>query len=533
MKQHFTALVAALVLHLAFSILNSAFAAIFTVGIEYPSDAPPADNLIVQCIDTNSALLGQWTVPPTGTPLTNSIAATIFETNATIAISALPTGSANLAIDGVNIASWNGGDVTVAPAMRIGSADAASGLADIDLRLMRKAIGAWRPQAYGPFTNEYAGVTAVVVCTSSPLERSAGTGFVTVNIQGLSVSNLEGAVVSAFVDADGNGRYTAGELFGCSTLYATNPIPGVAATNSAMPWLYATNTYLKAWPEIELSRTHPSMARFDLSPFLLGSATVSVDRSLLPDSTNGWVMAATNSVLSMPPLDSLRLRVVRDAFNGDAEHNTIAAYREVVLDRTFNANLRPILSEADLVAEGMFDLDWGTVFPAYSSSPIGSMSKADLTRVTYRVFVGNGEIVAPDADTSILPIKFINTFERSEFQSPTTPISPAGTIDSGRPTFTWRHDNTIGKDYPAFRLRVWMANGSTMVYDSGVHKAPPRNAQGVYSWTAPLYANMVTDKGIIFTVTNNYKWAVSMLDAKFPSFGPAETKIEFRIETSN
>ena len=142
MKPHFTTIVAALVLHSTFSILNYAFAVILTAGIEYPPDAHPTCNLIVQCIDTNSALLGQWTVPPTGNTLTNSIAATDSETNATIAISALPTSSAKIAIGDVTIASWNGGDVTVAPAMRIGSADVASGFADIDLRLMRKALGA-------------------------------------------------------------------------------------------------------------------------------------------------------------------------------------------------------------------------------------------------------------------------------------------------------------------------------------------------------------------------------------------------------
>ena len=276
-------------------------ATMFTAGLEF-AEGTPQGNIVVQCIDTNSALLGQWIVPSAGTPLTNSIVATVSETNATIAIFALPTRSAKIAIDGVSIASWNGGDVTVAPAMRIGSADAASGIADIDLRLMRKVLGSWRSQDYGPFTNEYAGVTATVVCTSSPLERNAGRGFVTVNATGLSVSNLEGAVVIAFVDTDGNCRYTAGELFGCSKLYATNPIPGVAATNSAMPWLYATNTYLKAWPEIALSSTHPSMARFDLSPFLSGSATVSVDRSFMPKSRSGWAVAATNSSLSMPSL---------------------------------------------------------------------------------------------------------------------------------------------------------------------------------------------------------------------------------------
>lgn len=503
-------------------------AAILTAGIEYPTDAPPACNLIVQCIDTNSALLGQWTMPTTGATLTNAIDATIFETNATIAISALPASSAKLAIDGVTIASWNGGDVTVAPAMRIGSADAASGFADIDLRLMRKALGAWLPQAYGPFTNEYAGVTATVVCTSSPLERSEGRGFVVVDARGLSVSNLEGAVVSAFLDADGNGRYTAGELFGCSTLYATDPIPGVAETNSAMPWLYATNTYPKAWPDIALSSTHPSMPRFDLSPFLSGSATVSVDRSFVPKDKNGWAVA-TNSVPLIPSLETLRLRVVRTAVNGERIPGA-PAFGEVVLDRTFNASLKPLLTEADLLADGQHDLDWGGVWPVWRDVISGGdASFAAIESATYRVVIGNGTTSSVD-DNNVIPVEFTNAFEPLDDQTRTTPLTPSGVIDSARPTFTWRHDNSIGKSYPAFQLRVWKADGTTLVYDSGIRKAPPQNPQGVYSWTAPLYANIITDKDQIFTSGTDYKWAVSMLDAKFTTFRLGETKQDFRLE---
>ena len=55
---------------------------------------------------------------------------------------------------------------------------------------------------------------------------------------------------------------------------------------------------------------------------------------------------------------------------------------------------------------------------------------------------------------------------------------------------------------------------------------------GSYSWTAPIYANMVTPQGQIFSTTNNYKWSVSMLDAKFTTPNTTETKMEFRLETS-
>ena len=44
---------------------------------------------------------------------------------------------------------------------------------------------------------------------------------------------------------------------------------------------------------------------------------------------------------------------------------------------------------------------------------------------------------------------------------------------------------------------------------------------------------MVTDMGHVFATTNNYKWAVSMLDAKYPSFGPGETKLTFNLVDSS
>ena len=336
-------------------------------------------------------------------------------------------------------------------------------------------------------------------------------------------------VVSAFLDLDGDGKWTPGEPY------------GVAPAISVGWW--------KTTTEIELTDTHPSMARFDLSSALGGSSSSGPGPSsggssgsqsgaaVTDRSKNGYVcpdVTASNAVASVPPLNALRLRVVRDGFNDGNYLNTEDTFREVVLDRTFNASLKTAFTEADLMAEGLFDLDWGTVFSAFSSSRVGSTSKIDLRNVTYRVFVGNGTIYSPDDDTDVLPVKFVNVFEPLAYQTPTTPLTPQGTIDSGRPTFTWRHNQTV-KDYPAFQLKVWKADGTTLVYDSGVRKAPPRSATGVYSWTAPLYANMVTAQGQVFATTNNYQWAVSMLDAKFPDFrerGGGETKQTFRLECS-
>lgn len=478
------------------------YAAVFTAGLEF-AEGTPQGSIVVQCIDTNSALLGQWTVPAYGTVLTNYISATSTETNAHVVVAGRPYDSASLLVDGVSLATCYGSDVTVAPSMRIGTVDVTSGIADIDLRLMRMAIASWQPLKYGAFTNEYAGFTGLVACVSATRATAAGSSFVTVDAGALESDELDGAVVCAFVDANGDGRWTAGELFGCSKLYATN-------------------SCLMACPGIALTRTSPSMARYDLSPFLSGSVAVTTDRGV-----NGYITpnVHTNGVTDMPHLTYLRLRVVRDGFNEDnANVDDEGYYREVVLDRTFNAVHRPLFTEADLLAQGSLDLDWGTVFNAFSSSRIGSTSKIDLKSATYRVFVGDELILWPSGDTNILEVKFVNAFEHQAYQTRTTPLTPYGTINSTCPTFTWRHDNTIGKAYPAFKLRVCLAGSTNIVFDSGPLRAPPRNSRGVYSWTAPTEW--------IFSNNTNYSWSVSMLDAKFTDFrtrGGGEDSLVFMI----
>ena len=333
-------------------------------------------------------------------------------------------------------------------------------------------------------------------------------------------------IVSAFFDLNGDGNWTAGEPYGVA------PVVDVG--------------WWKATTEIELTDTHPSMARFDLSAALGGSSSSGSSSGSGSGSQSGAAITdrsangsfypdtiPTNGTLNVPPLTELRLRVVRTAVNG-LKVPGASAFGEVVLDRTFNASFKPLFTEADLLAEGQLDLDWGGVWPVWRDViGGGDATFADIESATYRVVVGNGTTSSLfNEENNVLPVEFTNAFEPWDDQSRTTPLTPQGTIDSGRPTFTWRHDNTIGKSYPAFQLRVWKENGTTLVYDSGVRKAPPRSADGVYTWTAPLYANMVTDRGQVFATTNNYKWSVSMLDAKFTTFRSSETKVNFRLECS-
>jgi hypothetical protein len=219
------------------------------------------------------------------------------------------------------------------------------------------------------------------------------------------------------------------------------------------------------------------------------------------------------------------LQIVRSAVNGVskrvANNSTSYASRKVVkIGKNLAAN--PMLTEMDLLQTANWDLDWGGFNDSTYLSSLG-LGWSSVTSVTYRIVVGDGSTSAT-ATNNNLATCFVNTFESA--QSATTPLEPSGHIYT-QPTFRWRHDNSIGKDYPAFQLRVM--SGSTVIYDSGVRKAPPRSKDGTYSWTAPIYPDMMTTRdGKVFATSNSYTWAVSMLDAKFTTYAAAPSK-EFRL----
>jgi hypothetical protein len=96
-----------------------------------------------------------------------------------------------------------------------------------------------------------------------------------------------------------------------------------------------------------------------------------------------------------------------------------------------------------------------------------------------------------------------------------------------RPTFVWTHPNTIGKDYPAFRLRVYKKANNAIVYDSGAQRAPAKNSNGEYSWTAPIYVGSELESG------TEYYYTVSMLDAEFTLPNANEAKMSFKLNVSS
>lgn len=306
-------------------------------------------------------------------------------------------------------------------------------------------------------------------------------------------------VVECWADIDRDGTYTPGEPYGCAV--------------TTVGWACGS-------AEIGLTATHPSVPRINVAgAFEAGmfeAANQMTDRgvrgSYYPNTAPAF--AGTN----MPARSATRVRFVRTLYN------------DVVFDKTIDLDAHPTITEADVLAAGKSDLDWGSLRDAWIIAQAGNINTTVRTNASYRIVIGDGSVADdPGVLNNLLPIIFSNAFESGIRQTKAVPVAPAGEVYAGRPTFRWRHDalDAAGKrikDYPAFQLRVWKDSAkSTPVYDSGVLAAPPRDADGVYSWTATSYAGFHISPG------EDYFWTVSMLDAKFMLPNHDETAQKFHM----
>lgn len=197
-------------------------------------------------------------------------------------------------------------------------------------------------------------------------------------------------------------------------------------------------------------------------------------------------------------------------------------YRTDIFNKEMDLSRRSILTEADLLAEGEYDLGWNT---------LRSSASGVLSSVTSAVFGVVIDASPSDylAENNLLLVEIENHYEYGQIPSRAECLS--ATVASSQPTFEWRHDNKINKPYPAFRLRVWREEDGKIVYDSYTQRAPARNANGVYRWTAPLWVGSMTTLGEVFEADKDYFWSVTMLDAKFQTPLPADgiSRGEFHV----
>lgn len=364
-------------------------------------------------------------------------------------------------------------------------------------------------------------------------------------------------IIEAWIDETGDGKFAPGEPYGCTRK--------VHLAASATPERL----------DIELTEVSPSIVRMDLAKVIAGMPPASARPSGDPPdpypvsgSDFATLAAATDRGRwgSTPIIDEFifsnnenphsvfmkmlglrcagvepaqypgtdapsdaplltRIRVVRNMIN-TAYDNGATSYSKALLDCYFNLSVRSTLTEADLLATDELDLDFGTINLAYNGLNVPTST---LTRVSYRIIIGDGDVGERESDSNNLPILFTNRFEKLARQTGTVHDPTLVNAEyTGRPTFLWTHENTIGKEYPAFILRIYSDDGKvSKVYDSGILRAPVRDAQGRYSWTAPIAAGDTTGEGVTLHTGTTYYWAVSMLDAKYFGFNSNETVTPF------
>ena len=221
-----------------------------------------------------------------------------------------------------------------------------------------------------------------------------------------------------------------------------------------------------------------------------------------------------------------RVRVVRQNLN-DA-----SASHDVLLDSLFDLSARPTMTEADVFMGAVSPvaarpaLDWGTLNRAFNGSASPS---AALETASYRLEIGDGEV-----GSNILPLCIVNRFEPTTAQ-PTTVPDPqlADMAYEDHLMLRWSHTSAIYKSFPGFRVRIYTdAAKENMVYDSGPMRAPVRDANGMYEWTAPISVGTEGYNGYVFTSSQDYYWLVSMLDDKFTGVGAGETPTHFTFAAS-
>ena len=175
---------------------------------------------------------------------------------------------------------------------------------------------------------------------------------------------------------------------------------------------------------------------------------------------------------------------------------------------------RTSLHEGDFLSDTDYDIDWSKFSEVRNDATVRQWG-LPVTSVTYRVYFHPVDIneQAHNPSNGVPYVSFTRKFEATNARSRAIPLSPgedSAIFFGARPTFRWRMTNDT---YTAFAIQV--KSGSTVVWNSGTQLVPPRNKDGDYLWTAPLYPGDQTSLGKVFANTNNYTWSVTMYNAKY------------------
>ncbi len=323
----------------------------------------------------------------------------------------------------------------------------------------------------------------------------------------------------AFCDLDGDGQYTAGEPYG-------------VATDVDVGWNHAK-------VGIELTDTSPISARFRVGggqgtgAGAAGGAATAGATEVPNDRATVWGPAySSNADISQLPTTEpsgaqAHVRVVRTHLGG--YQLGVAPYQKVlprvVLDKVVNLTDEPYITEADFLRGGALDIDWE--FLAQDLAAVGhNIGVDELTNVTYHVILGDADYDLAMTNNSYLAIAFNRKFDDPKTFKAVTPRKIGGAGDgiviTPSPTFSWTIPYGFNS-YTAFRIEVRDAKTKAAVWDSGFRRMPARvrdtqagdDSAWRYDWTAPLFADALTDTGGPFANGKDYEWRVKPANALY------------------
>ena len=115
--------------------------------------------------------------------------------------------------------------------------------------------------------------------------------------------------------------------------------------------------------------------------------------------------------------------------------------------------------------------------------------------------------------SKVMPVRWFDMTRL--LPQPISSGSGNGVVKLGQPTFKWRMPyNSNG--YTAFKVKIQSASGSSFSWTSDFLRMPAADANGVYTWAAPVF---VGDRPAgatgIFENNTTYTWSVSAYNAKF------------------
>ena len=319
--------------------------------------------------------------------------------------------------------------------------------------------------------------------------------------------------IEAWIDLNPDGVYTPGEPYG-------------VVRNVNVGWHKTAETV------IELKDTSTVIPRYLLADGSSDRAVVKgISSGVLPaEAAAGGEGGGASIAAAGLTADVLVRRV---SLNGQQKIGDKTVPERVLVSKTVVLDDRAYLTEADVLSDDKFDLDWKWL--AKDAEKLG-ITGVDLKTAEYEI---SSVAMLPDGSSTNLALStFVNRFNAQRVKP--APVSPTlvSPVYSAAPTFTFTSpDDTM----TAFRLQVSTStNASDVVYDSGIRTLPGRVPTTVgtigCTFTPQLYVSdpVATNGAPVFVDGSNYFWRVTLMNAKYnsPDAGWGEWA-EFQMDVAN